>query len=172
MSQACLPLLGADPKRRHAPGRIVNLSSVSGRIAYPFMGAYAATKHALEAISDTLRRELVPFGIDVILIEPGTVATPMVEKFVSQLERFEGTPYAAILEKMRESVKEQSDGALAVADVARVVADAVTRPRAATRYPLPGSFVTGWLLPRWLPDRAFDWLLARYYGLQAVGKEL
>jgi NAD(P)-dependent dehydrogenase (short-subunit alcohol dehydrogenase family) len=66
--QAFLPLLGADKSLRGAPGRIINLSSISGRFGAPFMGAYCASKHGLRGMSDSLRRELMLFGIDVIII--------------------------------------------------------------------------------------------------------
>ena len=70
-SQAFAPLLGMDKTRTGAPGRIVNITSVGGRISAPFLGAYTATKHAVEAMTDTLRRELVIFGIDAIAVGPG-----------------------------------------------------------------------------------------------------
>src|SRR5690606_7879549 len=76
VTQQVAPLLGARPDAPQLPGRIINIGSVSGKVAYPCMGAYAASKHALEALSDALRRELMLYGVDVILIEPGTVNTP------------------------------------------------------------------------------------------------
>ena len=79
-TQAFVPLLGADETRRGTPGRIVNITSVGGRIAAPYLGAYTATKHANEAMTDTLRRELVLYGIDAIAIGPGSVKTPIWEK--------------------------------------------------------------------------------------------
>ena len=71
VTQQFLPLLGASEGSPYPPGRIINISSTSGRVAYPFMGAYASTKHALEALSDSLRRELMLYGVDVIVIQPG-----------------------------------------------------------------------------------------------------
>ena len=91
VTQQFLPLLGARQDPPFAPGRIVNVGSVSGKIAYPFMGAYAATKHALEALSDSLRRELMLYGVDVILIESGTTRTPIVEKVNRQMQKYRGT---------------------------------------------------------------------------------
>ena len=79
-SQAFAPLLGMDKTRTGAPGRIVNITSVGGRISAPFLGAYTATKHAVEAMTDTLRRELVIFGIDAIAVGPGSVKTPIWDK--------------------------------------------------------------------------------------------
>ena len=75
VTQAFLPLMGADIHFKGNPGRIVMMSSVSGKMSYPFIGPYCASKHALEALSDSLRRELQLFGIKVILIEPGPVKT-------------------------------------------------------------------------------------------------
>ena len=76
VTQAFLPLLGATKNAPHPPGRIINISSVSGKIAYPFMGAYAASKHGLEAMSDSLRRELMMYGIDVVFNRTGNCADP------------------------------------------------------------------------------------------------
>ena len=78
--KAFAPLLGTDRARTGPPGRIVNISSVGGRFAAPFVGLYAASKHGLEGLSQSLRRELMLFGIDVIIVAPGSVATPIWDK--------------------------------------------------------------------------------------------
>jgi len=78
--QAFAPSLGTDARFSGAPGRIVNISSVGGKIGPPFLGAYVAAKHALEGLSETLRRELILYGIDVIIVGPGSVATPIWDK--------------------------------------------------------------------------------------------
>ena len=80
VSQAFIPLLGADAVLTGGPGRIVNITSIGGRFAPPFLGDYAMSKHALEAFTDSLRRELMIYGIDVIAIGPGAVATPIWDK--------------------------------------------------------------------------------------------
>ena len=161
VTQQCLPLLGARPNPGHPPGRIINISSVSGRIAYPFMGAYAASKHALEAMSDSLRRELLPYGVDVILIEPGTVQTPIVGKFGEQIAQYNNTEYGPILHKVAQKAAEREDKALPVTAVTRIIQQALESKQPRTRYPIPRRWLSGWLLPRWLPDRWFDWLIAR-----------
>jgi NAD(P)-dependent dehydrogenase (short-subunit alcohol dehydrogenase family) len=161
VTQQCLPLLGARSNPGHPPGRIINISSVSGRIAYPFMGAYAAAKHALEAVSDSLRRELLHYGIDVILIEPGTVQTPIVSKFAEQIAPYAETDYGPILQKVIQKAAEREDKALPVTAVTGVIRTALESKRPRTRYPIPRRWLSGWLLPRWLPDRWFDWLVAR-----------
>lgn len=165
VTQAFLPLLGAQKDCPHAPGRILNISSVSGRIAYPFMGAYAASKHGLEAMSDALRRELMLYGIDVILIEPGTVKTPIIGKFAQQVDRYMGTDYGPLLRPLAETVAQREASALPVERVTAVLVQALESDRPKTRYPIPRKRLTGWWLPRWLPDRWFDRLVARQLGL-------
>ena len=102
VTQAMAPLLGADRTRKGAPGRIVMISSVGGKNALPFAGPYAASKFALEGLSESLRRELMLFGIDVIVVAPGSVATPIWDKAEAiDIAQFESTPYAAALKTMR-----------------------------------------------------------------------
>lgn len=165
VTQQCLPLLGARRDAPHAPGRIINISSVSGQIAYPFMGAYAASKHGLEALSDALRRELMLYGVDVILIEPGTVQTPIVGKFKAQISQYAHTDYADILQQMGEQADEREASALPVEVVTNVIVEALEAKRPSTRYPVPRKRLTGWWLPRWLPDRWFDRIVARTLGI-------
>lgn len=166
VTQACLPLLGATPNSPHPPGRIVNISSVSGQIAYPFMGAYAASKHALEALSDAWRRELMLHGVDVILIEPGTVQTPIIDKFKEQVAPYLQTEYAAVFEPMMRETAVRASSNIPVEKISETIFTALTHPRPKTRYPVPRKWLTGWLLPRWLPDRWFDWLVARRLNLR------
>lgn len=166
VSQACLPLLGAQKEWRHPPGRIINISSVSGRVAYPFMGAYAASKHALEGMSDSLRRELLLYGIDVILIEPGTVKTPIIGKFAEQVGRYMNTDYGRFLAPLAATVEKREETALPVAKVVHVILKALESKNPKTRYPIPRKRLTGWLLPRWLPDRLFDRLVAQQLGIE------
>lgn len=165
VTQQFAPLVGA---RKDAPkprGRIINLSSVSGHVAYPFMGAYAASKHAVEALSDALRRELLLYAVDVILIEPGTVRTPIVTKFAEQIRQYLDTDYGPILRKVGDQVDEREQSALPVSAVTDVIRTAIESPRPKTRYPIPRKRISGWLIPRWLPDRWFDALIARQLKL-------
>jgi len=160
VTQACLPLL----KKR--PGRIINISSVSGKIVYPFMGAYAASKHAVEALSDALRRELMLYGIEVIVVEPGTTRTPIVGKFAAQVMKYGETDYGRFLAGLAEQVEKREKSAMPVARVTAVIRAALESQSPKTRYPVPRKWFTGWLLPRLLPDRWFDRLIARQLGLK------
>ncbi len=165
VTQAFLPLLGAEKKTARLPARIINISSISGRIAYPFMGAYAASKHALEAMSDSLRRELKLYGIDVILIEPGNTVTPILDKTKQQLSRFQKTDYASILEDAAPIIEGSLKSAMPVEVVSQTIHKAITRGTPKVRYQLPNNWMTGWYLPRFLPSRIVDYLVARAFGI-------
>jgi NAD(P)-dependent dehydrogenase (short-subunit alcohol dehydrogenase family) len=160
VTQAFLPLLGARKGCPFPPGRIINMSSVSGRTVYPFMAAYAASKHALEAVSDGLRRELTMYGIDVIVIQPGTVRTPLMDKFVDHLARFKDGDYGYLLGSLDGALAERRKSAMPVQRVVDTVRVALESPRPKARYALPRKRFIGWLLPR-LPDRWLDALIAR-----------
>lgn len=166
VTQAFLPLLGAVKNAAHPPGRIINISSVSGKITYPFMGAYSASKHALEAMSDALRRELMLYGVDVILIEPGTVQTPIINKFADQVDRFQGTDYGQFLDAIAAQVDDRQRTAMPVDRVSRTIYEAITSPAPKARYPLPRKWLTGWLLLRIMPDRWFDRFAAKQIGFK------
>jgi NAD(P)-dependent dehydrogenase (short-subunit alcohol dehydrogenase family) len=167
VTQAFLPLL------RRARGRIVNMSSVSGRIAAPYLGPYAASKHALEAISDALRSELRTWGIHVSIVEPGSIATPIWEKSLAAADEFAAaaTPeavalYQADFDALRAATKRMAATALPVERVVRAVMHALTARRPKTRYPVGfETWAAVWLF-QWLPDRARDWFIQKQLGLR------
>ena len=101
VTQAFAPLLGAEPGRKGAKGRIVMISSVGGTAANPFMGPYNASKFGIEGLSESLRRELMVHGIDVIIVAPGAIATPIWDK-AEQIDttRYANTAYAPSLDRI------------------------------------------------------------------------
>ncbi|HZC35251.1 MAG TPA: SDR family NAD(P)-dependent oxidoreductase, partial [Chthoniobacterales bacterium] len=107
VTQAFLPLLGTEPSGAGEPGRVVNISSVSGQLAMPFAGAYAASKFALEGYSDSLRRELLLFRIKVILIEPRAVITAMWNQ-AEEIQQFPNTPYDFSLRRFAEQARREA----------------------------------------------------------------
>ena len=152
------------PDLRRARGRIVNVSSISGRIAMPFAGPYSASKFALEAIYDSLRRELFASGVKVIVIEPGSVRTPIWDKLQERdLERYRETPYAAVLPLIRNQALAGAQRGLP----AETVADAVLRALTVAR-PKPRMVVVKrklrFRILRLLPDGVLDRLTARAMG--------
>ena len=165
--QAFAPLLGADRTRIGDPGRIINMSSVAGRIAAPFLGAYAASKHALEAVSDSLRRELMLYGVDVIVIEPGSVATPIWDKAESaDYTPYFRTDYKDSVSRLRAHALKEGRAGFPPERVAASVLRALVAPKPPTRIPVVPGRLKNWLLPRLLPDRALDALIAKGLGLR------
>lgn len=167
VTRALLPLL------RAGAGRVVSVGSTSGRLALPYLGAYAASKHALEAWSDSLRRELREAGVSVILVQPGRVDTRMVRDAPVDPSPFAGTPYEEGARDMARRVRELRSAPLDVDLVARRVADAVEdrwpapwrwgrRLRGARTRVLvvPGSWWKAWA-SGWLPAWVIDRVLAR-----------
>jgi NAD(P)-dependent dehydrogenase (short-subunit alcohol dehydrogenase family) len=107
VTKAFLPLLGSDRSLKGKPGRIINISSVGGKAGGPFLGAYAASKHGLEGFSESLRRELMLYGIDVIIVGPGAVATPIWDKGEREdLSTYENTEYAEALRRVQKYMVE------------------------------------------------------------------
>jgi NAD(P)-dependent dehydrogenase (short-subunit alcohol dehydrogenase family) len=161
VTQACLPAL------RAAHGRIVNVSSISGRVAFPTYGPYAASKFALEALSDSLRRELRGSGVDVVVVEPGGVVTPIWERGLSRADAlWQAMPaeaharYGRLYAVMRAiSEKAAREGEPAEA-LAAVLADILDARRPRVRYVFGRGARVEAALARVLPDRAFDALLA------------
>lgn len=160
VTQAFLPLLGARADHGAPPGRIVNISSVSGRIAAPFVGAYAASKHGVEALSDSLRRELSVYGIKVVVIQPGRIRTPIWEK-VGETARYEGTVYGPVLERLARRNRERLTRGLPPEVVARAVHRALVAKKPKIRQALPDERWLGWVLPRLLPDSWLDRAIER-----------
>ena len=160
VTQAFLPAL------RRSGGRIVNMSSISGRIAMPFAGPYAASKFALEALSDSLRRELLGSGVRVILIEPGSVRTPIWDKVSApgKLERYDQTPYATALPLVRQQALAGVEKGLPPRAVADAVLRALTARRPPARIPVikrKWRFRLLQFLPDWVLDRAAQRVLWR-----------
>jgi NAD(P)-dependent dehydrogenase (short-subunit alcohol dehydrogenase family) len=165
VTQAFAPLLGADLDRQGLPGRIVMMSSVGGRNAAPFVGPYSASKFGLEGLSESLRRELMIYGIDVIVIGPGDVATPIWQKAVkSDFRPFADTPYAAQLNVMKAIAVEAERRGLPADRIGRAVLSALTSPRPKTRYSIAPNPMTVFLVNH-LPKRLVDRLIARRLGL-------
>lgn len=172
VTQAFLPLLGVDLIRQGEPGRIVNISSVAGKQGSPFLGAYAASKHGLEGLSESLRRELMLYGIDVIVIGPGAVATPIWDK-AEQLDPglYAQTDYAAALRGVRDYMIGMGRKGLPPEQIGAVIHTALTAPRPRVRYAVtPEPWFTQWIT-RLLPKRQMDRLIAQRLQLTPLGRD-
>jgi NAD(P)-dependent dehydrogenase (short-subunit alcohol dehydrogenase family) len=156
VTQAFLPHL------REGRGRIVNVGSIAGYSALPFLGAYAASKHALEAVTDVLRIELHPFGIEVVIVEPGSIATPMWRKGAEGFQRLAadmpadlGRLYGGRMEAFRRAAAAAAQRGEPADNVAEVVERALTAERPKTRY-LVGRDARRRAQVERLPDRLRD----------------
>jgi NAD(P)-dependent dehydrogenase (short-subunit alcohol dehydrogenase family) len=154
------PFLPVMRQRRH--GRIVNVSSAAGRVATPFMGAYNASKFALEGLSDALRRELAPFGVRVILIEPGPIKTHFNQASV----RVGGpeSPYAPLTRRWNAARRSSDMWERSEDAVARTILKALRTAHPRPRYTVTLSAKMGTFAHRVVPDLLLDWVLGRAMG--------
>jgi len=166
VTQAFLPAL------RRARGRIVNVSSIGGRVGLPLVGAYNASKFGLEGLSDSLRRELRPHGVDVVLIEPGGVKTPiwnkaeqladqMLEDVPPEAESLYGGQIAAV---RKNTQRIATDTGIEPSEVAEVIGKALTTSRPHARYLVGSDAKQRALMSKLLPARVMDRLISRALG--------
>jgi NAD(P)-dependent dehydrogenase (short-subunit alcohol dehydrogenase family) len=164
-TQAFGPLLGSDASLKGPKGRIVMISSVAGKNGNPFTPAYSASKHAIEGLSESLRRELMLFGIDVIIIAPGAVKTPIWSKAEEvDFSAYENSPFFPALQKVRAFTQRLGSIGLPAEKIAEVVYAALTSARPKVRYQITPDpmrhIITGVL-----PKRMVDKIIARRLGL-------
>ena len=165
VTKAFAPLLGVDRSLRGGPGRIINMSSVSGKSAYPFVGAYAASKYGLEGFSETLRRELMLYGIDVIVIGPGPIATPIWDKAEqADSSLYANTDYAEAARRAQEYMIQSGRNGLPPEKVGEVVWHALTARNPRVRYAVVGRDILRRFLMSIVPKRLIDRIVAKSLG--------
>lgn len=165
-TRAFAPLLGADENRTGDPGRIVMISSVSGKMTSPFVGAYAAAKHGLEGLSGSLRKELMIYGIDVILVGPGPVATKIWDKAdEADLTPYLDTDYGSFVEPVRTYMTDLGRKGLPAEELGTLTHHILTTAKPKVRYPVVRNKLTDWIIPRLLPERFLDRLIAKEVGM-------
>lgn len=168
-TQAFGPLLGSDPSLKGPKGRVVMISSVAGKNGNPLTSAYSASKHALEGLSESLRRELMLFGIDVIIVAPGPVKTPIWSKAEDvDISSYRNSPYFPALQKVRAYMLHLADIGLPAEKIAETVFEAVTAPRPRVRYQVAPDPLRH-LAMAYLPKRVVDRMIARRLGLLPQG---
>jgi NAD(P)-dependent dehydrogenase (short-subunit alcohol dehydrogenase family) len=165
--QAFAPFLGTDKKRQGPAGRIVNISSTGAKVAIPLIGGYSSSKAGLEGMSDALRQELMLFGIDVVIIEPGTVNTAMYDKGEKEdLSEFKPTEYwEAVQNFQKYIVTEARTNGLPPERLGEAVHVALTTAKPKARYAVVPQRFKNWTLPRLLPTRMLDAYLAKQMKL-------
>jgi NAD(P)-dependent dehydrogenase (short-subunit alcohol dehydrogenase family) len=159
---ALLPLLGTNPVRKQ-PGRIINISSIEGKVASPFISTYATTKHAIEGFSSALRRELRLFGIKVIIVAPGGIQSEMFRKH--QVPALVGTAYEETFRKLNSLVKEMEKESATPEEVARLLVRVFEARRPKARYAHARALVDSpWTIL--IPDLWWDAILGRMLELK------
>jgi NAD(P)-dependent dehydrogenase (short-subunit alcohol dehydrogenase family) len=164
--QAFLPLLQARRSSTSRPSRIINISSVGGKIAAPFIGAYVGSKHAIEGISHSLRRELQLHDIDVVIVAPGAVNTPIWDKESAQdMSRYTTTEYAKPLQAFQRYITGLGKAGYSSEYVARLIRRVFELQKPKARYAIVPNPIFNWILPLAMPDRWLDKTIGRNLGL-------
>ena len=165
VTKTFLPMLGA-VKNSMQQGKIINISSISGRRAHPFVAPYTASKFAVEAFSDALRREMLLYGVDVILIEPGPIKTAIWDK-VPDLDdnEFTGSDYEHSLRKFYKMFIEMGKKGFDADIIGNRVKEILQDPSPKTRHVITPNRFINFTLPGILPDRIFDKLVGKGLGL-------
>jgi len=165
VTRAFADALGADEARTGKPGRIVMISSVGGQNGAPFVGPYASSKFALEGYSQSLRRELMLYGVDVIVIGPGAIATPIWDKAEqNDLKRFSNTKYAPIVERVADYMLKQGREGLPASQVGDLIWRCLSDPNPKVRYPILRRPFMDRTLPRLMNPRTVDNIIAKRLG--------
>jgi NAD(P)-dependent dehydrogenase (short-subunit alcohol dehydrogenase family) len=164
-TQAFGPLLGSDPSLKGRKGRIVMISSVAGKNGNPLASAYSASKHAIEGLSESLRREMMLFGIDVIIIAPGAVKTPIWSKADEvDISPYRNSPFFPALEKIRKFMAQLGETGLPAEKIAEVIATALTSAAPKVRYQISPDPMRHLMMAA-LPKRMIDRVIAKRLGL-------
>jgi len=167
-TQAFGPLLGADSSLKGKPGRIVMISSVAGKNGNPLMSAYSASKHAIEGLSESLRRELMLFGIDVIIVAPGAVKTPIWGKAEeADPSAYKNSPYFPALERIRKFMLHLGEIGLPPENIAERIFHALTASSPKVRYQITPDPMRH-LITTVLPKRMVDKIIAKRLGLMPL----
>jgi NAD(P)-dependent dehydrogenase (short-subunit alcohol dehydrogenase family) len=167
VTKAFVPLLGSDRSLRGEPGRIVNISSVGGKRGGPFLGPYVASKHGLEGFSESLRRELMLYGIDVIIIGPGAIATPIWDKAdQSDISLYENTEYFEAGKRLLKYMVKDGKMGYPPEKVGEVTWHALTTAKPRVRYAVvPGNPIRNFIQSL-LPKRVLDNIIAKNLGFK------
>jgi NAD(P)-dependent dehydrogenase (short-subunit alcohol dehydrogenase family) len=165
VTKAFVPLLGSDRSMRGEPGRIINISSVGGKRGSPFLGPYVTSKHGLEGFSESLRRELMLYGIDVIIIGPGPIATPIWEKAdQADLSIYENTEYFEAGKRLQKHMVKEGKKGYPPEKVSEIIWQALTALNPRVRYAvIPGNPIKN-MIQQLLPKRSLDQIIAKNLG--------
>lgn len=164
VTKAYLPLLGAVDNYKKEPGIILNMSSISGQIAFPFLSPYCASKFALEAFADSLRRELLIYGIDVISIEPGPIKTPIWNKSAEIPSKIMASDYGPPLQQFQQMMGKSAKRGMESDDLAKKVFNVYRKKNPKTRYVFMNKKFQGFTIPNYfLTPRKLDRIVKKMF---------
>jgi NAD(P)-dependent dehydrogenase (short-subunit alcohol dehydrogenase family) len=165
VTNAFLPHLGVSPgseaRLTGPPGKIINITSISGILNTPMNGAYCVSKHAQESLGEVYRRELMDFGIDVVSIQPGPIQSKLWEKNIGSLDRFSDSIYGTMVANTDAMMREAERDALPAVTISRLIDTIIRSRRPRTQYIVHQHKRRAWILANLLPARWTDWLLWR-----------
>ena len=165
VTQAFAPLLGTDKKRQGPAGRIVNITSSGAKVPIPLLGGYSASKAGLEGMSDVLRLELMLFGIDLVMIEPGFVNTTMYDKGEKEdLSEFKPTEYWNAVQNFQKFIVAEGRKGFSPERLGEAVHLALRTAKPKARYAVIKQRFKNWTLPGLLPARMLDAVVAKQLG--------
>ena len=165
VTKAFSKLLGC-MKNSRSSSKIIMISSVSGKLAYPFVTPYTASKHALEGLSDSLRRELLLYGVDVILIEPGPIKTPIWDKAPAPEDSpYNGSDFESSMSKFYGYFMKMGKTGLEADVIGNLILKIMNNPKPKTRYLVTKGKFSNYTLPGILPDRWLDKMIGKGLGL-------
>ncbi|MEL7128259.1 MAG: SDR family oxidoreductase [Pseudomonadota bacterium] len=158
MTQAFAPLLGMDTSRTGPSGRIINISSFGGRLPAPFLGAYTATKAAVESLTDSFRRELIVYGIDAICIAPGAIKTPIWDKAEEKdkAQPYSNSPWAEPVSKFTKGFLEAGENGWPAEQLAELIETALIDPSPKAHYAAGPEKLVNYTIASRLPKRLLD----------------
>ena len=166
VTKTFLPLLGATELPTFPPGKIFNISSVAGQLVYPFMGPYSASKFAVEGFSHALRRELLLYGIDVVILGPGPIKTPIWEKNEDISEETLDSPYGKQLQYFQRRMTKAGENGKAPEEFARRLFEIFMKKNPRTRYSITERKFSTWTIPRYfMSDRSLDKIVQKMFRL-------
>ena len=168
VTQAFLPLLGASKENNKAPGRIIMISSTSGKSGFPFVGPYATAKHALEGMSKSLRGELTMYGIDVIVVGPGNIKTAIWGKNKAEtIEQYRETDYYEPLKNMHKYMQDLVPRDSLDLDVfSRRLIRIFEKKNPGTRYTVVNKPLNNWIIVNLIPEKIKNRVVAKIMGLK------
>lgn len=156
------PLCGAEQNNNSKKGVIFNISSISGKIGMPGVGAYTASKFGLEGLSHSLRRELIRYGVDVVIIGPGPIKSEIFDKIDKKfLETLKKSDYAKVAKNIPKRMKNAKKIAFPPEEVGKLIFNALHDPNRKTRYTITPNKLMYWTLPMLITDRMLDKMVTK-----------